>query len=272
MTRVIKIGGRVQGDPALSRAIAGAWRAAPQALCVVHGGGDEVTALQRLFGREPAFHGGRRVTTASDIDTLRMVLSGSANKRLVAALTAEGVAALGISGEDAALIAAELDESAALGLVGTPIRINVALLRHLMAGGYLPVISPLAHDLESARSRDAEPTSGTLAGRSGTAAGALNVNGDDAAGAIAVALEADELLLVSDVAGVRMNGVAVPELSASEAEDLIASGEAAGGMAAKLEAALRAVSRGISHVRIGDLAAIADTGRGTLITHARSFA
>ncbi|HEU4563787.1 MAG TPA: hypothetical protein VFS05_04020, partial [Gemmatimonadaceae bacterium] len=81
--RVIKIGGRAQDDPRLAATIAAAWRAAPGSLCIVHGGGDEISALQRSLGIEPVFNGGRRVTQERDVDVVRMALSGTANKRLV---------------------------------------------------------------------------------------------------------------------------------------------------------------------------------------------
>lgn len=274
MRRVVKIGGRVQRDPSLAAALAAAWRSAPGELCVVHGGGDEVTALQRTLGREPTFRGGRRVTTAHDIEALRMVLSGSANKRLVAALGAEGLLAVGLSGEDGALIGAQPTEAADMGHVGDPVRINASLLEHLLAGGYLPVISPLARNVMPRSVGFAGAWSGaeSFPAPDADVTAALNVNGDDAAAAIAIAIGADELLLVSDVPGVLAGGVPVRELTTAGAQDLIATGQATGGMAAKLEAALRAIDRGISHVRIGDLAAIADPGRGTLLTHARSFA
>lgn len=271
--RVIKIGGRVQRDPLLARMIADAWRLAPGGMCIVHGGGDDVTTLQRTMGREPTFRGGRRVTTAQDIEALRMVLSGSANKRLVAALGAAGLPAVGISGEDGALIGARPTTASDLGHVGDPVEVNAGLLRHLLEGGYLPVISPLARNMTSggAGVADARPAAEGSAASTGDAM-ALNVNGDDAAAAIAVALGADELLLVSDVPGVQVEGVVARELTRAAASDLVASGAATGGMAAKLDAGLRALDRGITNVRISDLAAIADPGRGTLLTHARSFA
>ena len=246
---VVKVGGRVQQDPALAASLADAWRArraAGGALVVVHGGGDEVSALQRLMGVEPAFVAGRRVTSPSDIETLRMALSGSANKRLVSRLVAAGVPALGLSGEDGALLVARRGE-AALGAVGTPAAVDVALLAHLLAGGYLPVLSPL--------SADADADDGA----------ALNVNGDDAAAAIAAAAGAEELLLVADVPGVLLSGVVAPVLDVAAAHYAIASGEARGGMAAKLDAALVAIAGGVRRVRIGDLSAIGDSSRGTLI-------
>ena len=102
--RVLKIGGRAQGDPMLARVIRDAWNAAPGELCIVHGGGDEVSAMQRALGREAAFIGGRRVTSQGDLELLRMVLSGVVNKRLVSSLVAADVPAVGISGEDKRLV------------------------------------------------------------------------------------------------------------------------------------------------------------------------
>jgi len=250
---VIKVGGRVQQDPALAAALAAAWRArraAGGALVVVHGGGDEVSALQRMMGVEPAFVAGRRVTSPSDIETLRMALSGSANKRLVARLVAAGVPALGLSGEDGALLAARRNQPA-LGAVGAPAAVDVALLAHLVAGGYLPVLSPLSADVDAGDGS------------------ALNVNGDDAASAIAAALGAEELLLVADVPGVLLGGEPATILDAAAAHRAIASGDARGGMAAKLEAALAAILAGVGRVRIGDLAAIGDASRGTAIVARR---
>ena len=245
MTRVVKIGGRVQGDAALPGAIAAAWLATRD-LVVVHGGGDEASALMRAFGREPRFVDGRRVTSPEDIDLLRMTLSGSANQRLVAAFVSEGVPAVGIAGEDAATVVAHASDRETLGLVGIPGAADARLVRHLLAGGYCPVVSPLARDAERG--------------------GALNVNGDDAAAAIAAGLMADELLLVSDVPGVLRDGAVVPALDAGTVRALMADGVATGGMVPKLEAALRALARGVLAVRIGPLAAIADRAAGTVVT------
>jgi len=247
VTRVIKLGGRVQSDPALPGVLAAAW-ATSASLVVVHGGGDEVSALQQAFGRTSQFIDGKRVTQPEDLDLLRMALSGSANKRLVAAMVSAGIQAVGVSGEDAALLTAVAETRATMGEVGTPAGVHVPLLLHLLAGGYCPVISPLA--------RDAHNPDG----------GVLNVNGDDAAAAIAVALQASELLLISDVDGVLVDGVALTQLDADGARELMRSGVARGGMAAKLEAALGALARGVSRVRIGALHALTDDSRGTVLT------
>ena len=244
--RVIKVGGRAQEDPALVGEIAAAWRAAPGALCVVHGGAVEIDRLQRALGATPRFVGGRRVTSADDIDTVRMALSGSANKRLVSALCALGVPAVGVSGEDAAMLrAAPFDD--ALGRVGRPASVRIDLVRLLVSGGFLPVIAPLA------------------AGAEGEA-GALNVNGDDAAAAIAAALGANELLFVTDVDGVRRDGETVESLDAAAAASLLASGTAEGGMAVKVASALGALAGGTARVRIGGTAAIRDASAGTTLT------
>jgi acetylglutamate kinase len=214
---------------------------------IVHGGGDEISALQRAFGIIPSFVDGRRVTTDADIDIVRMALSGVSNKRLVAALSEKGVNALGLSGEDGSLIEARPVDTDLLGHVGTPARINTAFLKALLAAGFVPVISPLSR------------------GVGGTASPALNVNGDDAAAAIAVDSGAAELLLIVDVAGVMRNGAVVAELNAEAAQAMLDDGSASAGMRAKLQAAVVAANAGVPRVRIGDIHAIADSNRGTFI-------
>lgn len=243
-TRVIKIGGRAQGDPALPAAIAAAVQAGARVV-VVHGGGDEVTQLQRQMGLEPTFHNGRRVTTEGDLLLVRMVLSATVNKRLVGAFAAAGVRAAGVSGEDGGLLTCRLFGDGILGAVGEPASVDPSLLRTLLDGGFTPVVSPL----------------GRLADGSG-----CNVNGDDAAAAIAAALGADELLLVADVPGVLdAGGSRIPRLDADGMAALIASGGATGGMIAKLESARLTLERGVACVRIGDLAAIGDPAAGTTL-------
>lgn len=250
--RVVKIGGRAQGDPRIVAGLCQAWYTWPNRLCVVHGGGDEISAMQRALGKEAAFIGGRRVTSRSDLELLRMVLSGVVNKRLVNSLVAAGIPAVGLSGEDDALIGAELIDAASLGFAGRPAAINVQLLRTLTDAGYMPVISPVGYDVTSGNG------------------GALNVNGDDAAAAIAASLEAKELLLIADVEGVRgAQGDLVQFLSTESARELIASGVAGGGMAAKLEAAHAALLAGVDRVRICDLAGLVDSERGTFVTHSQ---
>lgn len=242
---LVKLGGRVQGDPALPAALAALCAARPGGVVVVHGGGDEVSKLQRAMGLEPRFVGGRRVTGERDLELVRMALSGTSNKRVVAALVGAGVAAVGVSGEDAALLRAEVAD-AALGRVGRVTAIDARLLETLLAAGYVPVVSPLARDA-------ADP-----------AGGALNVNGDDAAAALAAAVGAAEVLFMADVPGVLDGaGAVLPTLDAAGAQALVASGVAAGGMAAKLDAALAALAAGVPLARIGGLDALRDPALGT---------
>lgn len=244
---VVKLGGRTQGDPALPAALAARWHQTGGRVVVVHGGGDQISAWQRLQGEEPVFIGGRRVTTDTARDLVRMVLSGLANKQMVSALVAAGAPAVGLSGEDAALLRATPIDLAQFGWSGTPAEVHPRLVHALLEAGFLPVISPVA------------------AREAGAGAGAYNVNGDDAAAAIAAALGADELFLMADVPGVLDAGKAViPSLTLSAARDLIASGVAGGGMAAKLDACAMALHGGVRRVRIGDLAALADADVGTL--------
>lgn len=240
----MKIGGRAQGDPQVIVQLAAA-SGRGESLVIVHGGGDEVSTLQRRLGLEPQFRGGRRVTSVEDLEIVRMVLSGATNKRLVAQLLSAGVRAVGLSGEDAALLTARITDPD-FGCVGGAITAHTELLTHLWSGGFIPVLSPLG--------RDADDPQG----------GGLNVNGDDAAAAIAAALGADELLLVADVAGVLDDaGAVIAELDGAAAQSLVASGVAKGGMAAKLEAGALALRGGVRRVRIGNLRAITDASAGT---------
>lgn len=256
---VVKLGGRTQDDPALPAALAARWRSSGGRLVVVHGGGDAVSALQRARGVTPAFVGGRRVTASGDVDDLRMALSGLANKRLVAALQAAGVSAFGLSGEDGRLLVAAPTADARLGQVGEfagdaaerGARVDARLLALLLGAGYCPVVSPVS----------ASPVS------AGVAAGgiALNVNGDDAAAAVAAALRASELFFLADVPGVLVDGQPLGTLDAQGARSLVAAGTAAGGMAAKLDAALAALAAGVGRVRVGDAAALAGAAGGTMV-------
>lgn len=247
VARVIKIGGRVQRDARLAPLLARLWMEAPGSFCVVHGGGEIISSLQTQLGREPRFVAGRRLTTHDDIEVLRMALSGAANKQLVSYLSTERIAAVGLSGEDGSLIVARVLDAERFGRVGVPVEVNEGILCTLLASGYLPVISPLA--------RDDDRASG----------GALNVNADDAAVAIAHAMGADELLLVSDVPGVVVDGIAAATLSSDEAAQAIEDGIATEGMVTKLRAALDALRRGVPAVRIGGLDALSDPTLGTTL-------
>lgn len=248
----MKIGGRAQSDASLPQQLASV-AARGDELVVVHGGGDEVSAFQRRLGSEPTFVGGRRVTTEDDMEIVRMVLSGSVNKRLVRQLLDRGVPAIGISGEDGGLLPALLLDGGALGAVGEPMIADARPIEALLSAGFVPVISPLGRHAETGQG--------------------LNINGDDAAAAIAGALHADELLLLADVPGVLdADGSPIATITINSVDDLIASGVARGGMSAKLQAARRALTSGVLAVRISDITALADPHAGTRLTSAHSTA
>jgi acetylglutamate kinase len=205
------------------------------------------------MGLEPSFIDGRRITTRQDMETVRMILSGLVNKELVASFVAAGVPAVGFSGEDAGTITATPIDAAGLGRAGKPVAVNSGLIEMLLDGGYLPVISPLAAD-------------------DGPTVEALNVNADDAAAAIAIALTASELLLIADVEGVLdESGKLITCLDQADAGELIQSGVINQGMRAKLEAGFAALAGGVGRVRISTLDGVTDAVPGTLLTFAQSL-
>jgi acetylglutamate kinase len=211
----------------------------------VHGGGDEISSLQRALGREPTFINGRRVTTDEDVDLVRMILSGSANKRLVSSLAEVGLAAVGISGEDASTLVAEPIDRRKFGKSGKPVKADTKLIRLLLDSSFIPVISPVATSVGGE---------------------ALNVNGDDAAAVIAAALGA-ELWLIADVAGVLDDDRRlIDELDHATVDALVAAGTVNAGMRAKLEAGFAALSRGAAKVRIAGLEALSNGESGTLLS------
>ncbi|AKO95689.1 acetylglutamate kinase [Marinovum algicola DG 898] len=198
---------------------------------VVHGGGPMINAMLDKLGIESTFAGGKRVTDKPTVEVVEMVLSGLVNKRIVQAINAQGGKAVGLSGKDANLIVCE-QTHADLGFVGTPDRINTAVLHDMFRSNTIPVIAPLG------------------AGRKGET---FNINGDTAAGAIAGALKADRLLLLTDVAGVKnAAGEVVTELTAAQIREMTAEGVIAGGMIPKTETALDAIGRGVRAVVILD--------------------
>jgi acetylglutamate kinase len=244
---VIKVGGNEVDDGEWLARLAGAVAGRAGRTVLVHGGGKEVTALQRALGAEPEWRDGLRVTGDEGMRAVAMVLSGLVNKRIASALLTAGVDALGISGEDGALLEAEV----ALGRTGEVRRVRSALLHGLLAQGLVPVVSPVSRGPD---------------GR------ALNVNADDAAAAVAAAMEAGELLFVSNVPGVLAGGEVVAAIGACEVEALIADGTAAGGMAPKLRAAARAAAGGVARVRIGGVEMLGDEAAGTRVHAARTEA
>lgn len=198
---------------------------------IVHGGGPMINQMLDKLQIKSDFVNGKRVTDEATMEVVEMVLSGRVNKRIVQAINRQGGKAVGLSGKDANLIICDPTDPA-LGLVGDPNEIDPSILRTLFADDAIPVIAPLG------------------AGRQGET---FNINGDTAAGAVAAALKADRLLLLTDVDGVRdAQGNVLTALSDTQIRDMITDGTIAGGMIPKTETALDAIEGGVRAVVILD--------------------
>ncbi|CUI31469.1 acetylglutamate kinase [Cognatishimia activa] len=222
---------------------------------VVHGGGPMINAMLDKLEIKSEFVNGKRVTDQATVEVVEMVLSGTVNKRIVQALNRQGGKAIGLSGKDANLMVCT-QTNPDLGFVGTPTNMNPEVLHDLFSKGTIPVIAPLG------------------AGENGET---FNVNGDTAAGAIAASLNADRLLLLTDVAGVKDGaGDVITELKTQQIRDLTAEGVIAGGMIPKTETALNAIEGGVRAVVILDgrapnaclLELFTEHGAGSLIRDA----
>lgn len=231
---VIKLGGHAMGSDAAMDSFARDVVLLQQVgvnPVIVHGGGPMINAMLERLGIRSEFVEGKRVTDKATVDVVEMVLSGLVNKRIVQALNRQGGRAVGLSGKDANLMICDQTDPA-LGFVGTPRDMDPSLLHTLFANDLIPVIAPLG------------------AGRDGET---FNVNGDTAAGAIASALKADRLLLLTDVSGVKnADGVVVTELKTAQIRQMIREGTIAGGMIPKTETALEAIDGGVRAVVILD--------------------
>ncbi|MBK1636804.1 acetylglutamate kinase [Rhodovulum adriaticum] len=252
---VIKFGGHAMGDDAEMESFARdvvLMRQVGVNPVVVHGGGPMINEMLSRLGVESEFVRGKRVTDAATVEVVEMVLSGRVNKRIVQAINDQGGRAVGLSGKDGGLMTCDQTDPS-LGFVGTPADVNPAVLHKLFEAGMIPVVAPLG------------------AGRNGET---FNVNGDTAAGAVAAALKADRLLLLTDVAGVKdASGEVVTELSPDHIRELTEAGIIAGGMIPKTETALAAIAGGVRAVVILDgrapnaclLELFTDHGAGSLI-------
>jgi acetylglutamate kinase len=228
---VIKVGGALCEEEIPRRRLAESCALLERPLVVVHGGGRQVTGLQKRLGIEPRFIDGRRITGPEDLGHVEMALCGTVNKALVRDLIAAGRRAVGVSGCDGAMVRCERIPE--LGLVGRPAVVDPALLRDLLASGYTPVVAPIS------------------LGPSGEA---VNVNADEVACALAMAMGAERLLLLSDVAGVILDGAPLAGMEAGRLAEYLESGQITGGMAPKLRAASRAAGGGVGEVVIGGFA------------------
>ena len=223
----MKLGGSTLGAHDTSLADIAAARREGRAIVVVHGGGAAVSAWLGRSGITPRFVRGLRVTDEATLDVVVAVLAGLVNKQLVAQLGAFGAPAFGLSGADSMILQARRYD-AELGYVGQIHRVNPYPVEELLRLGYVPVIAPIAVE-------DGEAAAPQL----------LNTNADTAAGELAAALRAEELVFLTDVDGVLGSDRRVlPALSVDQAQGLISEGIAAGGMIPKLEAAVRAAFAG----------------------------
>ncbi|MBO3282213.1 acetylglutamate kinase [Intestinimonas butyriciproducens] len=236
-TVVLKYGGSALGEngavDSILRDVA-ALQMAGVHVVLVHGGGRSITGWLSRMGEETVFRDGYRVTDDTAMDVAEMVLSGQVNKQVVLALRKLGVKAAGVSGKDGGILKARCKDPA-LGHVGEIVSADAALIRTLLTGGYVPVISPVA---------------------AGERWESYNCNADDAACAVAEALKADKLVFLTDVDGILMDSrnakTAISSLTASEARELLDSGLIQGGMVPKLRSCVRALENGVSKVAVLD--------------------
>ena len=261
---VVKYGGNAMIDDELKRAFAEDMvflRQVGLKPVVVHGGGPQISSMLDRLGIESEFRGGLRVTTPEAMDVVRMVLTGQVSRELVGLLNAHGPHAVGLSGEDGGLFQARRrhayvdGEPVDVGLVGDVVKVNPGAVQDLLDAGRIPVVSTVAPDMD-------DPTQ------------VLNVNADTFAGAVAGALKAKRLLLLTDVPGVLdKSKKLIPELSVKDARKLIADGTISGGMIPKVETCIYALEQGVQGVVIIDgktqhavlLELFTNQGTGTLI-------
>jgi acetylglutamate kinase len=255
---VIKVGGAVMERAPLSRSFAEDVSLLQHVgihPVLVHGGGPQVTAVSERLGLEAAFVDGVRVTDRDTLDVATMVLAGKLNTELVAMLGAGDVRAVGLSGVDGGLALARRQEAPDLGFVGEVVRVDPAVVRTLLARGFVPVVASIASD---------------------AAGHPYNVNADVMAAELAIGLGAAKLVYVNDVPGVLgPAGDLLSELGVQDALDLLARGDVVtGGMIPKLESALRALKAGVARVHLLDgrvehalvLELFTPEGVGTMVT------
>lgn len=255
---VVKVGGLPMTDPARARSLAKdvlLLHSVGIRPVLVHGGGPQIDAQMRRAGKEPQFRDGLRVTDADTLDIVRMVLVGKINRELVSALNALEPVAVGVAGEDGRLLQAEPFDTA-LGFVGKVTEVRATLLQGLLDDGLVPIVSTVGAD------QDGQP---------------YNINADDAATAIAVALGAEKIIFLTGAPGLLADpddpSSLVQRLGASEARRRIADASVTGGMIPKLQACAEAVEGGVGSAHMIDgredhgilIELFTDSGIGTMI-------
>ncbi len=228
-------------------------------IVLVHGGGPEITDLMAKLGKQPTFVDGLRVTDKETVDIVQMVLAGKVNKTLVNLLECNGGKAMGISGMDGRLIEAKQKDER-LGYVGSITKVNIEAITDLLEKGYIPVVSTVGCDQQG---------------------NSYNINGDTAAAYIAGALQAERLIMMTDIAGILRDkddpSTLIPSVTLEEAEKLFSEGVISGGMIPKVDCCIQAIHRGVKDVTIMDgrvshailMEMLTDEGAGTMVMSER---
>lgn len=222
---------------------------------LVHGGGPEISETMKRLGKQAQFVNGLRVTDKETVDIVQMVLAGKVNKTLVNLLQMKGGHAVGVSGIDGGIIEAVMKDEA-LGYVGKITRIRPQPITDLLEKNYIPVVSTVASDRQG---------------------NTYNINGDTAAAFIAGALNAERLIMMTDIAGILRDkddpSTLIPALTVSEARKLFDEGVISGGMIPKVDCCIEAIEKGVRHVVIMDgrvphsilMELLTDEGAGTMV-------
>ncbi len=267
-TIVVKYGGHAMGEESLAEEFGRDIALLKQVginPVVVHGGGPQINAMLKRLAIQSTFVDGLRVTDAAMVEVVEMVLAGTVNKMVAGLINRAGALAVGICGKDGGLIRARkltrttrdpegaIERALDLGFVGEPEHVDVRVIHALTGAGLIPVVAPVGVGADGAT---------------------YNINADTVAGAIAGALGANRLLMLTDVAGVLdRNGKLIPDLSIAEVEALRADGTISGGMIPKVETCIEAVRQGVKGATIVDgrvphtclLELFTEGGIGTLI-------
>ena len=257
-TVVIKYGGNAMINETLKQQvmedIALLWLIGVKVV-LVHGGGPEISQTMQKFGKEAKFVNGLRVTDKETVDIVQMVLAGKINKTLVNLIQMKGGHAMGLSGIDGGIIEATMKDEA-LGYVGEITKIRPQPIEALLEKNYIPVISTVASDHQG---------------------NTYNINGDTAAARIAGALNAERLIMMTDIAGILMDkddpSTLIPHITVSEAKKLYDSGVISGGMIPKVDCCIDAIEHGVDNVVIMDgriphsilMELLTDEGAGTMV-------
>ena len=222
---------------------------------LVHGGGPEISSTMKKLGKQAQFVNGLRVTDKETVDIVQMVLAGKVNKDLVNLLQMKGGHAVGLSGIDGGILEATM-KNESLGFVGDITKVRTQPITDLLEKGSIPVVSTVASDRQG---------------------NVYNINGDTAAAVIAGALQAERMILMTDIAGILQDkddpDSLIPDLTVSQARQLFYDGVISGGMIPKVECCIEAIEHGVKHVVIMDgrvphsilMELLTDEGAGTMV-------